>query len=448
MATRFTRVTIVGGDRQVDVSLPASAPLAEQLPTVLRLLSMPTGAGAQPWALSTSEFGALALEKSLDEVGILDGMVLHLTPVAEAAESPFVDDVEASASERVGLLVPAFAGAERRSAISCLLAVIGLLGLYLTTAMPTPVSWITAAVIAVASLGIGAYVQEPGGAAAAFVAVPAAALVVLAVQSPADGLTAADKMLMVSAAALAMIAVGLVRANSAATVPPAVAAIVALLGWAGIFAGMPAYRVAGVAVVLAIVCAGLAGQFALGGAGLVNLMVADERGEKVPRAVVNSAVLRGTSVATGIAWACGLIGAASVWKLMGTILPGPLSWGPPAFAAVASLAFALRSRIFSRARQVVPMLLVPLIGAAAAALQLPRWFGTQSPVAAATTVLGGLVIAGAVLAATGFAGLGEVPRMRLRRLYEGLEFMAVLLLIPGLIVLFDVISAMRRGLTG
>lgn len=59
MGTRFTRVTVVGDHRQLDISLPSDAPLAEQLPMVLRLLSVPASPVPIRWALSTPELGAI-----------------------------------------------------------------------------------------------------------------------------------------------------------------------------------------------------------------------------------------------------------------------------------------------------------------------------------------------------------------------------------------------------
>jgi len=68
------------------------------------------------------------------------------------------------------------------------------------------------------------------------------------------------------------------------------------------------------------------------------------------------------------------------------------------------------------------------------------------PRGAAGVTLALLALTAVVLATTGFASLTEVPRARMRRLFEALEFVAVLALVPGLILVFDAIRAMRRGL--
>ena len=49
-----------------------------------------------------------------------------------------------------------------------------------------------------------------------------------------------------------------------------------------------------------------------------------------------------------------------------------------------------------------------------------------------------------MVAAAGFTSLSDVPTARLRRLWERLEVVAVLALVPGLILLFDAIGALQR----
>lgn len=447
MATRFTRVTIAGDDRQVDISLPASAPVAEQLPMVLRLLSIPSTPVPMGWVLSTPELGTLPRDRSLDEVGILDGMVLYLTPAPAAAAPPFVDDVESAAGETVAAIAPAFAGGHRRSGIAGLLAPVLLAASVIAALAPGPISWMGAALAAVVALTVGAVVTERGGGFAAAMAIPATGVLVYVVESQRSGFTGANLMLVLTGASLALIAVGLVRQASTATAGGVTATVLALVSWIGLFAGLPGYRMAALVMLLAVICAGLAGQFALGGAGLVNLLVADERGERVPRTTVAESVRRGTAIATGVVWACSIAAALAALVLIRTQLPGSRGWIPPLFGVVGAAVFALRSRMFSRVRQVVPMLGVAVLGGAVVATMVPRWALMTDQKAAAAATLGVLALVAILLAATGFSALAEVPRMRLRRLFEALEFVAVLALVPGLILVFDVIGAMHRALS-
>ena len=446
MATRFTRVTIAGEDRQVDVSLPAAGPIAEQLPMVLRLLSVPSTPVPRRWVLSTPELGVLPRDRSLDDSGILDGMVLHLTDAQDAALAPFVDDVEATAADTTAENAPPFTAEHRRSCVAGLLAVVLLAAVVVSALAPSPLSWLGAALTGVVALTVGALIGERGGGYAAVMAVPAAAVLVFAVQPKVNGFSGADLMLILTAASLALVAVGLIRQASAATAAGVTAAVLAVTGWIGMFSGLPAYRTAGMVVLLAVVCSGLAGQLALGGAGLVNLLVADERGERVPRIAVQQSVRRGGAIATGIVWACSIAASAAVLVLMRTQLAGSRSWIPPVFGGITAAVFALRSRMFSRVRQVAPMLAVPVVGAVATSTMVPTWASMINPGGAAGVTFGILALTAVVLAATGFSSLSEVPRARTRRLFEGLEFVAVLALIPALILVFDAISAMRRSL--
>lgn len=445
MATRFTRVTIAAADRQVDVSLPSSGPLAEQIPMVLRLLSVASSPTPRRWVLSTPETGPLTRGRSLDESGILDGMVLFLTEAHDAPAAPFVDDVEQVAGEFAATLPP-FSEEHRQSGVAGLLAVVLLAAAALASTGPSPLSWIGTSLAAIAALVIGVLVPGRGGALAAAGAVPAAALLVVVVDDPANGYFGPDGLLVLVAASLALVAVGLVRQASAATAAGITAVLFTLAGWIGLFADMPEYRMAALWVLMAVISTGLAGQIALGGAGLVNLLVADERGEKVPRVAVRQAVHRGAAIATGIVWASAGAAAIAVVVLMTTAGTGASAgWVPPVFGAVGVAVFALRSRMFSRVRQVAPMLLVSVIGLIAAAVTAPRWLSLSAAGGTALTL--GLLAALAVLiAAVGFGSATEVPRARLRRLFEGLEFLAVLAVVPGLILVFNTVEAMRRWL--
>jgi len=88
------------------------------------------------------------------------------------------------------------------------------------------------------------------------------------------------------------------------------------------------------------------------------------------------------------------------------------------------------------------MLAVGVSVAIGAAVQTPDWLRLDSGGAAAT--LGVLALTAAVVAGAGFSALTEVPKARMRRVWERLEALAVLALVPGLILLFDAIGALKR----
>jgi hypothetical protein len=192
------------------------------------------------------------------------------------------------------------------------------------------------------------------------------------------------------------------------------------------------------------VLSGLAGQLALGGAGLVDLMVADERGEPVPRQRVVSAVRRGLGMATGIVWAAAAVAAVACALLVTGVRTGPApGWQAPALGMLGGLIFGLRSRMFSRAHQVGTMLLVTVATAAAAAVAAPRWLALQAPTGPDVTI-GLLAVIAVVVLGTGLRSLREVAGARVQRALERLELLAVLALVPGLVLLFQVIPMVQR----
>ena len=440
MGTRFTRVTVVGDHRQVDISLPADAPLAEQLPMVLRLLSVPSTPVPVRWTLSTSEHGTLQRDRSLDEVGILDGAVLYLVPASAAPPPPYVDDVEAAAAAIVGRHFPAWHGPSRRSGVAVLLGVVLAIGLAVVAVADGALAVGGPVAVAVLALVVAGLVAAGGGLVTGMLAVPAAAVAALNIAGDIDGQSAAAGAV---AAAAALTLVGAVRRQPGLVAGGLTALAGTATAWISLSAGAPADRTAGLVLLVAVISAGLAGQLALGGAGLVNLMVADEQDGRVPRTAVLAAVRRGQAIATAVVWAACVLAATACAVLLFAASSATVAWVTPALGGLGGLIFTLRSRMFTRARQIGPMLGAGVTTAAAAAVAAPSWWGLNGSAATGLT-LGLLAALAAVVAAAGFSSLPDVPTARLRRLWERLEVVAVLALVPGLILLFDAIGALQR----
>jgi hypothetical protein len=160
---------------------------------------------------------------------------------------------------------------------------------------------------------------------------------------------------------------------------------------------------------------------------------------------VQQAVRRGQSAATGLVWCCALLAGAAVAVLAVAPGSGAPDWISRVLAAVGGLIFAVRSRMFTRARQVLPMLLTAVLAAAAIALAASGWLGlTGRPAPLLSLALLALLVA--VLVASGLAELPEVPRARMRRMLDLLDALAVLALVPLLVLLFAAIPAVQRWL--
>ena len=102
MAKVFIRLSVFWQNRQLDVSLPDSRPVADVINDIISLLGASDLDNPQPqddvvgtpiWLLSSPKTGILNNEATLSDYKILDGDKLYLTKRTEAAHSPFVDDV-------------------------------------------------------------------------------------------------------------------------------------------------------------------------------------------------------------------------------------------------------------------------------------------------------------------------------------------------------------------
>ncbi|MFJ3639682.1 EsaB/YukD family protein [Streptomyces sp. NPDC090108] len=96
------RITVVGARRQVDLAVPSHAPIVSYVDALARLCHeqddevMPSA-----WSLAGTVGGAFAPERSLAELGIVDGQVLHLR---DAAAGEFDEPVVYDVAERVAEL--------------------------------------------------------------------------------------------------------------------------------------------------------------------------------------------------------------------------------------------------------------------------------------------------------------------------------------------------------
>ncbi|OLT13550.1 hypothetical protein BJF78_21710 [Pseudonocardia sp. CNS-139] len=100
----FCRLTVLTPRRPVDVSLPADVPVAELVPMLLELVGEPVfTARPEPWRLSGVAGGPLPPAATLAELGVPDGELLRLAPVAPPPPPPvFEDPVDALASTAGG----------------------------------------------------------------------------------------------------------------------------------------------------------------------------------------------------------------------------------------------------------------------------------------------------------------------------------------------------------
>ncbi|MYS19078.1 type VII secretion integral membrane protein EccD [Streptomyces sp. DvalAA-14] len=93
------RITVVGERRQVDLAVPAGAPIATYIDTLARMCQQEeTDIMPAAWSLATATAEPFAPEWSLAELGIVDGQILYLRDVIE---NEFAEPVVRDVGERV-----------------------------------------------------------------------------------------------------------------------------------------------------------------------------------------------------------------------------------------------------------------------------------------------------------------------------------------------------------
>jgi type VII secretion integral membrane protein EccD len=416
----FSRVTVVGAGRSVDLVLPSTQPVGLLMPDLLQLVGDEPAGTAHGRRLVRTGGDALAPETTLAEAGISDGAVLWLVDQDATPAPPLVHDVVTAAAEdhdrRAGRWGPA---ARRRAATAGVaLACTGIAWL-LARAGAGPRSLAVTA-LAVALAGIAATrVRAPvgsaltlGGGGAALVAVEAAA--------GAAGWSLAGR-LVAGAAVVAVVTVllGLTSPLGRDGVTGGGVLLVLAAAWgAGAWAGLPADRLAALMAVLASMLLGLLPRFALSASGLVTLDDRRAGGLEVPRqdvATALDAAHRGLVIATA--------GTAASAVLAGRLLlDAPTPWSVALAACLCAL-LATRARAYPLTGEVLAL----LAGAGTLlAMLLVPWAGGGTP-AGPVAVLGLVLVALLALLAV------EPPehvRARLRRAGDLVEAVAVAAAIP------------------
>ena len=93
MAHAYTRVTLVGQQRHLDLLLPSDQPLALLMPQVLDLLGDEPAQDVAAKVLVAPGGAELAPDLTLAEAEILDGSALQLCNASSAPPAPIVYDI-------------------------------------------------------------------------------------------------------------------------------------------------------------------------------------------------------------------------------------------------------------------------------------------------------------------------------------------------------------------
>ncbi|MFE7165938.1 type VII secretion integral membrane protein EccD [Streptomyces sp. NPDC057616] len=436
--TALTRITLVGERRRIDLVLPSREPVGILLPEIMRLLDDRVGARPELRHLVTADGSALAHDSTLESAGVPDGAVLRLVRVEDAPSAPVVHDISDEVAGDLDVRAWRWRPAARRT-VAGLSTVIWALAAGVLARGGFAPSAVAGGLVAVAGVcavaGVLCGRMHKRGMATTLIAT-SGVLGALGAWTAADAYDwsgAARLAGVAGAGAVALLLAGwctplgrgaLIGAGALGGCLVLWEAVIALQGGAG--TATEQARAGALVAVVCLVLLGVLPRLALMASGMTGLDDRRTGGVSVSRYDVGTALAathRGLALASVVlaASAAGagvlVLHVVSVW----TVLLG--------IAVVVVL--ALRARAFPLTAEVVVLLLAA--GVVAVRLVVV-WLG-QAPAAGPVAVL-------ALLAVVPLVVLGVEPaehvRVRLRRVGDVLESVAVIGLFPLVIGVFGV----------
>jgi type VII secretion integral membrane protein EccD len=421
MPTAYSRVTLVNGARQVDLAVPGAVPLADVLPQLVRHCG-PAERPDEPMAWTLGRLGGpdLSLTTTLRDAEVADGEVLELRTPGAVTRPAYVEDVRDAVDDAVDesgrRWTPAATAGFALAAASALMAAAALL----PQATQARDAVATGTAVAVAGLGVlAAWWADRRGHTYGVHAVLATAMLWGGV---AGWLLSTYGRWPWPAGLAAALAGGLLVAalgRAVTAVATGYLAGAAMLAVAGLPLGALALKdhdwMAGVRLdaVSAVLVVGVLARVSLTVGGLAGEDYRVRRGGMVTADALGARIRRSTALLYGGLGAACLTGAAA-----GLVLTtGDVLWDR-LLGLAAGLGLVLRSRVFSRVPQIVPLRAAGLAVLAAQGLDVVR----RSPVLAA-------VLVSTVLIAVSAVPLSDVARARVKQLLNLAELAVVVAMI-------------------
>jgi type VII secretion integral membrane protein EccD len=428
--SRYSRVTLVGARRRIDLVLPSTEPVGSLLPDLLVMVGDEAASPPRARQLIGADGEVLAPDVTLAEARVRDGAVLRLVAQHDVPPAPVVHDVIEEVSDDTDVRAWRWGPVARRWTVT-FGVVAGCLLLAWMLARAVPSEPLAADVLTVAAFGllgggiVAGRVREPAGTAL----ILGGGAVALAASWTATGVVGWPQhaRLVAAAAVLGAVTVllGLTSPLGRVGVVGGGLALVLAAAWgAGVAAALAPERLAAVMAVASVVLLGLLPRVALTASGLTALDDRRTAGEEIGRQDTVAAIdgaHRSMSIAT--------VATTASSALAGVLLAGaPSRWTVP-LALALIVVLASRARVFPLVVEVAALLAAA--GAVLATL-LALWLdrsGVAGPVAAVLV----LVAVGLVVTAVDFP---EHVRARFRRLGDRLEAVAVLAAVPLAIGVF------------
>lgn len=444
MIGSYSRVTVVGEARTVDLALPSELPIADILPQILRFTVTGEESGTgEPTAWTLSRLGGMPLSwaQSLADVGVGDGDILELRPRAAELRPAMVEDVRDAVEDDVEAAGGVWTTATTRSAVAlggtAVLVVAGV-GSLVADVPRGATDLLPAAIAFVVLVGLAAWASRFARPVDARLAAAAAMAWAVPLGTDVVGrlvdLTPTPPTWWVAAAVSVGVAGALVRlASPHATGHAAAGAVVAVAGLvlAGVAAvGWPALQAVRVLPVLAILAVGAAPKLSLSAGGLAG---ADYRVRHAGTMTVGQ--LRARYRTSNDLLVGFLVGLAVVVAVAGSALDLSGAGWDRYLAVAVGVAALLRSRVFSRISHLLPLRVAAVVvGAVALVPRHQDWL--------AVSVLAAAVVAAVALATV---NLGEIHRARVKRTLNTLEFVVIVVLVvvaAGALGVYDLVGGL------
>ncbi|MCC3292105.1 type VII secretion integral membrane protein EccD [Arthrobacter sp. zg-Y1110] len=435
MAHAFTRVTLIGSRRHLDLLLPSDQPVGALMPQVLELLNDPPADEVAAKVLVGPDGTELSAESTLSSAAIADGSSLLLCNASEAPPAAVVYDVTdlvVSETEAVsGRWTDRF-----RELTAGIFAAVGLWAgaeILLGAVAPDDAWWLLLSASLVLLTAGTALARPPRTSAIGPTLQGAGWLLGLGALLRGDLEPETTLLLFAGLSVLTLVGMGLSAANPRALFTGAGTLALATVIWAaaGIISENPS-RTAALAAVASVLLLGLLPKLALSASGLATLDDQRATGGTISRtdaleAVAGAhrgltlgAILTSVSIALGL-WVLGTDAEHQKWTL------------PLLFAL--TLAVFLRARSFPLAAERISLYAASGVGLTALTLASLRFF-SSAPWAVGLAVL----ILAACIAVSLTLDLPDHAEARLRLLAKRLETFAILASIPLVIGMFGIYS--------
>jgi len=435
VAAVYSRVTIIGRQRQMDAVLPVDEPLGRLMPDLLRMLGEPVDPSPRRRYLTTPTGQTVSLELTLGSAQIGDGAVLRLAAEGEVPPPPTVYDVAEEAVDDLERRGTIFARKHRHWASGAALIFALLAGAIALARSAEPD--VTAFVLLIVAImtGIGGVVLGRAEQRTTAIALLVVTPVLLAIVAWTLGISEDWSIPMragITALGLALGPLLFAMAGLAGggLIGGGTAMLFALIWIIGIGSGASSEKLSALIAVVAVLLLGILPRLALSMSGLTALDDQRARGNEVGRPDVEEAL---NAAHVGLALAAASI---ALWSAAaGVVLAMHGSGWTVGIAAVLALLLCSRSRLYPLAGEVLGLFAAAGVVVAALVLDL-----SQESVGGTLVAVGLLV----VVAMAGAFGLSWTPQdhvqVRLGQTLDQIQVLAVVALIPLVLGAFGVFS--------